>query len=141
MCREGDMHKGGERDLSKLVKVEEDMPILEENGEGDVGDAGVETRRCDQGCARGIGLGQRARKEIDKRRHDDGQRHSGDTLVEKAGCTCAEHGGSRIICCRKGERLWISDWDWVRGFVFGQTPTQPRRLLREEDPERPDILN
>ena len=46
------------------------------------GDAGVETRRYDRGCARG--LGERARKEVDERRRNDGQRFSGETLVESA---------------------------------------------------------
>ena len=50
-----------------------------------MGDAGVETRLYDRGCARGLGLGTMVRKEVDERRHDDGQRHSGETLVENAG--------------------------------------------------------
>ena len=66
-------------------KVEESMQIFEGSGEGDVGDTGVETRRCGRGCARGFGLGIWARKEVDEERHDDGQRHSGETLVENAG--------------------------------------------------------
>ena len=35
-------------------KVEESMRIFEGSGEGDVGDTGVETRRCGRGCARGF---------------------------------------------------------------------------------------
>ena len=30
-------------------------------------------------------------------------------------------------------------WDWVHGIGYGQTPTQPKQLLQEEDLERPDI--
>ena len=67
-----------------------------------MGDAGVETRLYDRVCARGLGLGTRARKEVDEWRHDDGQRHSGETLVENTGVTRAEHGRSQILCCRHG---------------------------------------
>ena len=88
MCRDGDVHEGGEKpDTRKLDKVEEGMQLLERSGEGDVGDAGVETRRYDRGCARGFGLGTRTRKEVDVRRHGDGQRHSGETRVGNAGLT------------------------------------------------------
>ena len=46
-----------------------------------------------------------AREEIDKRRRDDDQRHSGETLVQNASDACGEHGGSRVLrgrhgCCR-----------------------------------------
>ena len=61
------MHEDGDPDTTMPEKVEEGMQILAGSGEGDVGDAGVETRRC----------GKRARKEVDERRH----RRTGETLV------------------------------------------------------------
>ena len=48
--------------------------------------------RCGHGIA--VGLGERAREEVDEWRHDDDQRHSGETLVENTSGACAEHGGS-----------------------------------------------
>ena len=63
MCREGDTHEDGEPDMRKLEKVEEGMQISEVIGEGDVGDAGVETRRYDRGYARGFGLGKRVQQK------------------------------------------------------------------------------
>ena len=45
---------------------------------------------------------KRTRKEVDEQRHDDGQRHSGETLVENEGFTCAEHGRSRRPRDRNG---------------------------------------
>ena len=39
-------------------------------------------------------------REIDKRRHDDDQRHSGETPVQNASDACAEHGGSRVLRSR-----------------------------------------
>ena len=56
-------------------------------------DVGMETRRDDRGCARGFELGKRAREEVDERRHDDDQRHSGGTLVKN---TSIEHGRSQV---------------------------------------------
>ena len=50
------------------------------------------------------------RKEVDERRPDDGQRHSGATLVENGGLACAVHGGSRIPnTTRSRERLKVSE--------------------------------
>ena len=54
ICREGDLHEDGEPDTRKPEMVEEGVQILE-GGQGDVGDAGAETRRCDRGCARADG--------------------------------------------------------------------------------------
>ena len=79
---ERDVHEDGELNTMKLEKVEEGVQILEGREEGDVGDAGVATRRVDRGCARGFGLENRVRKEVDEQRHECS--------------TCAEHGGSRI---------------------------------------------
>ena len=110
--------------------------ICEESGEGDVGEAGVETRRYERGCARGSGLGTRAQKEVDERRHDDGQGDSGETLVENAGFTCAEHGA---VVTRAAERLGMQSLMTDLG-LYGQTATQPKRMLREEDLQRPDTL-
>ena len=53
------------------------------------------------------------------------------------GFTCAEHSGSRILRDSMMTDLGLS----ARVRVCGLTPTQPNRLLREEDLERPDILN
>ena len=105
--REGDMHEG-DSDTRELEETAEGRQLSEKRGKGDVGDVGVDTRRYDCGCARGFGLVKRARKEVDERRHDDVQRHSGETLVKKAGFTCAEHGGSRIQSGRRHGAGWRS---------------------------------
>ena len=84
------MHEDGEPDTRKLEKVEGGLQMPEESGEGD--------RRC----ALGFGLGKWARKEDDDRRHDDGQRHSGETLIMDAGFACFEHAGSRMLRGRQG---------------------------------------
>ena len=92
ICREGDTHEDGEPNTRNLEKVEEGMQILQGSGEGDVCDAGVETRRCDRGCARGFGL-----------QNGPGSRSTSggmmmvkgtvvNSLVENASFTCAEHG-------------------------------------------------
>ena len=57
--RERDMHEDGEPDTRRREKVQDGVQILEGSG-GDVGDAGVDTRPYDRGCARGLGLGRRA---------------------------------------------------------------------------------
>ena len=57
--RERDMHEDGEPDTRRREKVQDGMQIPEGSG-GDVGDAGVDTRPYDRGCARGLGLGRRA---------------------------------------------------------------------------------
>ena len=105
-----------------------------------MGDAGVEARLYDRGCARGFGLGKRARKEVDERRHDDGQRHSGEMLVENAGSRALSTAEAEYYAVVTGaaEGLGMQPMmtDLGRGFVSGQTPTQPKRLLREEDLER-----
>ena len=92
-------------DTGKLEEVEEGTQIREGSREADVGEGGVGTRRYDRGCARGFGLGKRARKDVDERRHDDGQQHSGETQVENVGFVCAEHGGSRIPA--RSSRNWL----------------------------------
>ena len=35
-------------------------------------------------------------------RHDDDQRHCGETLVQNASDVCAEHGGNRVLRSRHG---------------------------------------
>ena len=44
--------------------------------------------------ARGFGLGERAREEVDEWRFDDDQPHSDETLVKNTSDACAVHGGS-----------------------------------------------
>ena len=39
---------------------------------------------CDRGCARGFGLGNWVRKEVDKRMDDGGERHSGEMQASRA---------------------------------------------------------
>ena len=92
ICREGDTHEDGEPNTRNLEKVEEGMQILQGSGEGDVCDAGVETRRCDRGCARGFGL----QNGPESRSTSGGMMMVKGTvmnsLVENASFTCAEHG-------------------------------------------------
>ena len=53
-------------------------------------------------------LGEGTREEIDKRRHDDDQRHSGEALVQNVSDACAQHGGSRVL----RSRHWCSGGAW-----------------------------
>ena len=57
--------------------------------------AGMEARRGSE-CrrARGFGMGERAREEVDGLRHDD-QWNSGQAPVENASVACVEHGRSQ----------------------------------------------
>ena len=48
---------------------------------------------------------------------------------------------SRALSTAEAEYYSVAMGDRVRGFVYGQTSMQPKRLIREEGLERPDILN
>ena len=83
------VQENGESDTEKLERPQESWEILERSWK---------TRRCgERGRARGRGLGEGSRKEINERRYDDDERNSGEALVENTGDACVEHSRSRKL--------------------------------------------
>ena len=85
----------------KLEEAQASQRMFERSPEGDAGDARMPDHQCgERGRARGLGLDKGFQKKIDKRRHDDDERDSGEALVGDEGDTCVEHSRSLILRSR-----------------------------------------
>ena len=82
------------------------MYVFQWNGESDVGDDSLGSRRGDaRRCPCGLSLAEPPDGEINERRHevDDDQRHGARTEVEDASFACATDSGSQIFCGGYGD--------------------------------------
>ena len=60
VCREGTIQEDGESETKELEETEDFSQTSDRCRKGDVGDAGMGTRRDGGGRARGFGLGEKA---------------------------------------------------------------------------------
>ena len=134
-----------ERDVHE--EVDEGMQTLG-RGDGDVGDAGVETRLYGSESASGFRLG----KGTAEKSTSGGMMTVNATLVKHWWRTqasralgSAEAGYAALVTGAAeglGMQSMMTDLGLsARGFCAGQTPTQPKRLFGEDRLERPDSLN